>query len=73
MPFVTKVEIDSKQQYCAMKVVISAKGNEKSIRLDHYPLIVLLKKIPLPKLSEPKESSWNVMKPGGWDLYKLAL
>ena len=73
MPFVTKVEIDSKQQYCAKKVVRSAKGNEKSIRSDHYPLIVLLENIPLAKLSEPKESSWNVMKPGRWDLYKLAL
>ena len=72
MPYVTKVEIDSKQLYSAKKVVRSA-GKEKLIRSDHYPLIVLLEKLPLAKVSEPKESSWNVLKPGGWDIYKLAL
>ena len=72
MPYVTKVVIDSKQLFCAKKVVRSA-GKEKLIRSDHYPLIVSLENIPLAKVSEPKESFWNVLKPGGWDMYKAAL
>ena len=72
MPYVTKVVIDSKQLFCAKKVVRSA-GKEKLIRSDHYPLIVSLENIPLAKVSEPKESFWNVLKPGGWDIYKDAL
>jgi exonuclease III len=72
MPYVTKMLVDSKQKFCAKKVGL-ARGKERVIRSDHFPIIVMLEKMPKAKVKGAKESSWNEAKPGGWDTYKAAM
>ena len=50
-----------------------SKGKENVIRSDHYPMILELKNMPKAKTIQKKESQWNLKKPGGWDIYKVAL
>ena len=72
LPFFSKLLVDSKQEFCAKKVVMS-KGNERVIRPDHYPLILELKNMPKVKTVVKSESRWNLQKPGGWEVYKAVM
>ena len=49
------------------------RGKERVIRSDHYPMILELRNMPKAKTIQKKESQWNLKKPGGWDIYKVAL
>ena len=68
-PYVSKVMIDSEQKLCAKKVGIT-KGKEKVTKSDHFPILVVLEKMPKANVKVDKASGWNLGKPGGWSIYK---
>ena len=64
--------VDKQQKFSGKKVGI-ARGKEKVVRSDHFPIIVTLENMPKAKLKKHNESSWNLNKPGGWKAYEEAL
>ena len=70
--YVTKMLVDSEQKYCPKKVLMS-RGRTKVIRSDHYPVIIHLEGMPSANKKVASECRWNLNKPGGWELYKVAM
>ena len=70
--YVSKMLVDSKQEFCPKKVVMT-RGKQRMIRSDHFPLIMVLKNMPKAKMMVKRESWWNLHKPGGWEVYKAAM
>ena len=69
--FATKMIVDSQQMYCPKKVMMT-RGRTKVIRSDHYSIVVQLEGMPRANTKVTHESRWNLNKPGGWDVYKVA-
>ena len=72
LPYFSRMVIDRKQEFCPKKVVRTG-GKERLIRSDHLPILVVLKNMPKAKKGLKKKSHWNLMKPGGWEVYKAAM
>ena len=63
-PNLTKVLVDKDQKFSAKKVGL-ARGKEKVVKSDHFPIIVTLEEMLKAKLKKPTDCSWNLNKPGG--------
>ena len=40
---------------------------------DHFPIVVVLEKMPKANVKVDKASGWNIVKPGGWSTYNAVL
>ena len=71
LPFLTKMVVDTNQQYCPKRVGVR---NNKSrvVKSDHHPIILSLENMPRSRNKKPKSTRWNLSKPGGWEEYKKA-
>ena len=56
MPYLTKMLVDKEQKFSGKKVGI-ARGKEKVVRSDHFPIIVTLENMPKAKLKKHNEYS----------------
>ena len=56
--------VDNDHKFSAKKEE-KATGKEKVVRLDHFPIIVMLEGMPKAKLMNFNESRWNLSKPNG--------
>ena len=72
VPYATKMLVDSRLKYCTKKVMMN-RGRTKIIRSDHYPIIIQMEGMQRANMKMPKESRWNLNKPGGWEKYKVTL
>ena len=72
VPYATKMLVDSRLKYCPKKVMMN-RGRTKIIRSDHYPIIIQMEGMQRANMKMPKESRWNLNKPGGWEKYKVTL
>ena len=70
--YTTRMLVDSQKMYCPKKVMMS-RGKTRMIRSDHYPIIIQLEGMPRANTKMAKESQWNLNKPSGWDIYKVAI
>ena len=70
LPFLTKMVVDTNQQYCPKRVGVR---NNKSrvVKSDHHPIILSLENMPRSINKKPKSTRWNLSKPGGWEEYKM--
>ena len=66
------MKVDKEKEFCGVKVG-SAKGRHKVIRLDHFPIFVMLESMPKTKMKVQKESRWNLNKEGGWETYRSVM
>ena len=60
----------NKEKEFTPKRIIRAKGSFKSVYTDHYSIEVKLSEMPKKKRKVENTSTWNLRKPGGWDVYK---
>ena len=69
LPFLTKMVVDTKQQYCPKRVGVRNNRNTV-VKTDHHPIILSLENMPRSKNKKPKSTRWNLFKTGGWEEYK---
>ena len=69
LPYVTLVWVDRERKFTPRRVLRSKK-KIKTIYTDHFPVKVELSGIPRRKGDNKPEPTWNLGKPGGWDLYE---
>ena len=72
VPYTTKMLVDSRLKFYPKKVMMN-RGRTKIIRSDHYPIIIQMEGMQRVNMKMPKESRWNLNKPGGWEKYKVTL
>ena len=70
--YATKMLVDSQMKFCPKKVMMN-RGRTKVIRSDHYSIIIHLEGMPSANVKVSKECGWNLKKPGGWEIYKVAM
>ena len=68
VPFVTRMVVDSKQQYCPKRVGVR-KDKTRVVKTDHHPIILSLENLPRKKRKQLQKTKWNIFKPGGWKTY----
>ena len=69
MKFVDRLVVDSKMKFIASRPI----SKQKVVYPDHYPLILTFKNLPLKSgqnVINPKYTSWDTNKAGGWDAYQ---
>ena len=70
VPFVESFIIDKDRKFTPRRV-IKRKGKVESIFTDHLGIEIKLKGLTRrQKLKTDKPASWNINKPGGWEIYK---
>ena len=62
LPYVTLVWVDRERKFIPKKI--------KTIYTDHFPIKVELSGIPRRKEDDKSDPTWNLGKPGGWELYE---
>ena len=68
LPYITRMEVDTEQKFTPRRVTKTKKGI-KTTYTDHYSLKVELKGIPRKIEHTTILPTWNLNKPGGWDIY----
>ena len=69
LPYVTLVWVDRERKFTPRRVLKSRK-KIKTIYTDHFPIKVKLSGIPRRKEDDKSDPTWNLGKPGGWELYE---
>ena len=69
LPYVTLVWVDRKRKFTPRRVLRSKK-KLKTIYTDHFPIKVELSGIPRRKEESKQDPTWNLGRPGGWELYE---
>ena len=69
LPYIKMVLIDSGRLY-APRSAIKMGGGVGVVFTDHYPILLELEMPSAEHSIKKPKSSWNTMKPGGWDKYK---
>ena len=69
LPFVKRIEIIKDEKFIPRRVVWR-KGRFSSVYTDHFPLEIELSGMPRRRNNVVKSCSWNVGKPGGWEVYE---
>ena len=69
LPYVTLVWVDRERKFTPRRVLKSRK-KIKTIYTDHFPIKVELSGIPRRKEDDKSDPTWNLGKPGGWELYE---
>ena len=70
IPFIKCMVIDSKREFTARRVIKRKNDNITTIYTDHYAVKVEIVGLPRSQERIQKETSWNLGKPGGWELYE---
>ena len=67
----TKVKIDSEKEFTPRRVM-RRKGKLKTVYADHFALQVVLGGMPKAFCQKDGcEPSWNLQRPGGWEVYEV--
>ena len=69
VPYVERVLIDSKKEFSPIRPI----SKNKSVKSDHFPVIVTFRNLPTEDLKKPpieKYTMWNTNKVGGWEEYE---
>ena len=61
--------IDKERNFTPRKIV-RHKNNFESVYTDHFSIEVILADMPKRKVKTVKSSTWNLGKPGGWEVYE---
>ena len=72
LPYATRMKVDKEQEFSGMKVGM-ARGSRKVTKWDHFPIIVMLEKMPKAKMKIQKESRLNLNKEGCWETHKSVM
>ena len=69
VPFIKSVVIDSQRRFTPRRVIRKAGGNT-TVFTDHFSVEVKIAGVPKNNVTKEKETTWNLLKKGGWESYK---
>ena len=69
LPYVSMVWVDRERKFTPRRVMRNKKKTT-TIFTDHFPVKVVLSGIPRRKEETKQDPTWNLGKPGGWELYE---